>query len=151
MSFAGAAEAQAKARRDLIAYSALAGLGIVVLLAVVTGSVRNLILVLVNLPFAFVGGVAAVAATGAVVSLGSIVGFVTLFGISLRNTIMMVSHYEHLTAVEGRAWSRATAIDGAADRLVPILMTSLVTGLGLCRWRSAPANRAARSRDRWRW
>jgi CzcA family heavy metal efflux pump len=131
VSFAGAAEAQAKARRDLIAYSALAGLGIVVLLAVVTGSVRNLILVLVNLPFAFVGGVAAVAATGAVVSLGSIVGFVTLFGISLRNTIMMVSHYEHLTAVEGRAWSRATAIDGAADRLVPILMTSLVTGLGL--------------------
>ncbi|MFG5120922.1 efflux RND transporter permease subunit [Methylorubrum sp. POS3] len=131
VSFAGAAEAQTKARRDLIAYSALAGLGIVVLLAVVTGSVRNLILVLVNLPFAFVGGVAAVAATGAVVSLGSIVGFVTLFGISLRNTIMMVSHYEHLTAVEGRAWSRATAIDGAADRLVPILMTSLVTGLGL--------------------
>ncbi len=131
VSFAGAAEAQAKARRDLIAYSALAGLGIVVLLAVVTGSTRNLILVLVNLPFAFVGGVAAVAATGAVVSLGSIVGFVTLFGISLRNTIMMVSHYEHLTAVEGRSWGRSAAIEGAADRLVPILMTSLVTGLGL--------------------
>ncbi|KQT57213.1 acriflavin resistance protein [Methylobacterium sp. Leaf456] len=131
VSFAGAAEAQAKARRDLIAYSALAGLGIVVLLAVVTGSTRNLILVLVNLPFAFVGGVAAVAATGAVVSLGSIVGFVTLFGISLRNTIMMVSHYEHITAVEGRAWGRMAVIEGAADRLVPILMTSLVTGLGL--------------------
>ena len=131
VSFAGAAEAQAKARRDLVAYSALAGLGIVVLLAVVTGSTRNLILVLVNLPFAFVGGVAAVAATGAVVSLGSIVGFVTLFGISLRNTIMMVSHYEHLTAVEGRPWGRQAAVEGAADRLVPILMTSLVTGLGL--------------------
>lgn len=131
VSFAGAAEAQAKARRDLIAYSALAGLGIVVLLAVVIGSTRNLILVLVNLPFAFVGGVAAVAATGAVVSLGSIVGFVTLFGISLRNTIMMVSHYQHLTAVEGRVWGRQAAIEGAADRLVPILMTSLVTGLGL--------------------
>ena len=131
VSFTGAAEAQARARRDLIAYSGLAGLGIVVLLAVVTGSTRNLILVLVNLPFAFVGGVIAVAATGAVVSLGSIVGFVTLFGISLRNTIMMMSHYEHLTAVEGREWGPEAAIEGAADRLVPILMTSLVTGLGL--------------------
>ena len=131
VSFTGAAEAQARARRDLIAYAGLAGLGICVLLAVVTGSGANLALVLVNLPFAFVGGVVAVALTGAVVSLGSIVGFVTLFGISLRNTIMMIAHYEHLTAVEGRAWGAAAAAEGAADRLVPILMTSLVTGLGL--------------------
>jgi Cu/Ag efflux pump CusA len=59
------------------------------------------------------------------------VGFVTLFGITLRNSIMMVSHYEHLVGVEGRTWSSETAIDGACDRLAPILMTSLVTGLGL--------------------
>ncbi|MGU3540887.1 efflux RND transporter permease subunit [Methylobacterium sp. A54F] len=131
VSFTGAAEAQARARRDLLTYSGLAGLGIVLLLAVVTGSVRNLLLVLANLPFAFVGGVAAVLATGSVLSLGSIIGFVTLFGISLRNTIMMVSHYEHLVTREGRRWEAATAIAGAADRLVPILMTSLVTGLGL--------------------
>ncbi|KAB1073133.1 efflux RND transporter permease subunit [Methylobacterium planeticum] len=131
VSFSGSAEAQGRARRDLLTYSALAGLGIVLLLAVVTGSLRNLLLVLVNLPFAFVGGVFAVFATGAVLSLGSIVGFVTLFGISLRNTIMMVSHYEHLVSVEGRAWIADSAIEGAADRLVPILMTSLVTGLGL--------------------
>lgn len=131
ISYAGAAEAQAKARRDLLAYSVLAGLGILVLLAVVTGSVRNLALVLVNMPFAFVGGVIAVAATSGVVSLGTIVGFVTLFGISLRNTIMMISHYEHLVRIEGRPWSASTAVEGAADRLVPILMTSLVTGLGL--------------------
>ncbi|MGV7034331.1 efflux RND transporter permease subunit [Methylobacterium symbioticum] len=131
VSFAGSAEAQAQARRDLLLHSALAGLGIVLLLAVVTGSGANLALVLVNLPFAFVGGVAAVAATGGVLSLGSIVGFVTLFGISLRNTIMMIAHYEHLVVAEGRPWDGATAIAGAADRLVPILMTSLVTGLGL--------------------
>ena len=131
VSFAGSAEAQSQARRDLLVHSGLAGLGIVLLLAVVTGSGANLALVLVNLPFAFVGGVAAVAATGGVLSLGSIVGFVTLFGISLRNTIMMIAHYEHLVAVEGRAWDGPTAIRGAADRLVPILMTSLVTGLGL--------------------
>lgn len=131
VGFEGAAEAQAQARQDLILYSGLAGLGILLLLSVVTGSLRNLAIVLVNMPFAFVGGVLAVGLTGAVVSLGSIVGFVTLFGISLRNTIMMVAHYEHLVRVEGRNWGPATAIEGAADRLVPILMTSLVTGLGL--------------------
>ena len=71
------------------------------------------------------------ALTGSVLSLGSIVGFVTLFGISLRNTIMMISHYEHLVSVESHPWDARTAVEGAADRLVPILMTSLVTGLGL--------------------
>ncbi|MBD8908471.1 efflux RND transporter permease subunit [Methylorubrum zatmanii] len=131
VGFGGAAEAQARARQDLALYTGLAGLGIVLLLAMVTGSFANLALVLVNMPFAFVGGVLAVGATGAVISLGSIVGFVTLFGISLRNTIMMIAHYEHLVLVEGRAWNAAAAIEGAADRLVPILMTSLVTGLGL--------------------
>ncbi|GJE54321.1 MULTISPECIES: efflux RND transporter permease subunit [Methylobacterium] len=131
VGFEGAAEAQAQARQDLILYSGLAGLGILLLLAIVTGSLRNLAIVLVNMPFAFVGGVLAVGLTGTVVSLGSIVGFVTLFGISLRNTIMMVAHYEHLVRAEGRDWTLATAIEGAADRLVPILMTSLVTGLGL--------------------
>ncbi|MBE7244006.1 MAG: efflux RND transporter permease subunit, partial [Actinomycetospora chiangmaiensis] len=131
VGFGGAAEAQARARRDLALYAGLAGLGVLLLLAVVTGSAANLALVLVNLPFAFVGGVLAVAGTGGVVSLGAIVGFVTLFGISLRNTIMMIAHYEHLVLVEGRDWSTAVVIEGAADRLVPILMTSLVTGLGL--------------------
>ena len=59
---------------------------------------------LINLPFAFVGGVFAVALTGGLLSLGSMVGFVTLFGITLRNSILMISHYEHLVVVEGRAW-----------------------------------------------
>jgi Cu/Ag efflux pump CusA len=59
------------------------------------------------------------------------VGFVTLFGITLRNSILMISHYEHLVFLEGRTWNLGTAIQGAADRLIPILMTSLVTGLGL--------------------
>jgi len=70
-------------------------------------------------------------ATGATLSLGSMVGFVTLFGITLRNSIMMISHYEHLVEVEGLQWGPETAVTGAADRLVPILMTSLVTALGL--------------------
>ena len=131
MEFAGSAQAQARSRRDLLLHSALAGIGIVLLLSIVTRNVRNLVLVLANLPFALVGGVLAVFATGGVLSLGSLVGFVTLFGITLRNSIMMVSHYEHLVGVEGRIWGRETAVEGASDRLVPILMTSLVTALGL--------------------
>jgi Cu/Ag efflux pump CusA len=55
-------------------------------------------------PFAFVGGVFAVALTGRLLSLGSLVGFVTLFGITLRNSILMISHYEHLVIVGGRVW-----------------------------------------------
>lgn len=131
VEFAGAAEAQARSRRDLLRNSLLAATGIVLLLSVVTGHWRNLTLVLINLSFAFVGGVLAVALTGGLLSLGSMVGFVTVFGITLRNSILMVSHYERLIALEGRAWGLETAIEGAADRLVPILMTSLVTGLGL--------------------
>jgi len=103
----------------------------VLLLSIVTRGWRNLALVLANLPFALVGGVLAVFATGGMVSLGSMVGFVTLFGISVRNSIMMVSHYEHLVETKGLRWGPETAVEGAADRLVPILMTSLVTALGL--------------------
>lgn len=131
LEFAGAAEAQARSRRDLIVNSLLAGTGIVILLSMVTGHWRNLLLVMINLPFAFVGGVFALALTGGLLSLGSMVGFVTLFGITLRNSILMISHYEHLVLADGRVWGLDTAIEGAADRLVPILMTSLVTGLGL--------------------
>ncbi|MGY2049793.1 efflux RND transporter permease subunit [Methylobacterium sp. JK268] len=131
VSFAGSAEEQARSRRDLLVAAAFAGAGILLLLGAVTGHWRNLALVVANLPFAVVGGVLAVFLTGRVLSLGSLVGFVTLFGISLRNTIMMISHYDHLVRVEGRSWGIATAIEGAGDRLVPILATSLVTGLGL--------------------
>jgi Cu/Ag efflux pump CusA len=131
LEFAGSAQAQAKAQRDLIMNSLIAGLGILILLMVVTGSARNVLLVLANMPFAMVGGVLAVFATGGILTLGSMVGFVTLFGITLRNSIMMISHYEHLVGVEGRPWGPQTAIAGAADRLAPILMTSIVTALGL--------------------
>jgi Cu/Ag efflux pump CusA len=70
-------------------------------------------------------------ATGAQLSLGGMVGFVTLFGVTLRNSILMIAHYEHLVEAEGATWDLDTAIRGAADRLTPILMTSIVTGLGV--------------------
>ncbi len=127
----GTAEAQARSTHDLILHSVLAGLGIIVLLSIVLGHTRNVLLVLVNLPFAFAGGVLVVFILRQPVSIGVLVGFVTLFGITLRNSIMMISHYDHLVNVEGCVWDMETAIRGASERLVPILMTALVTALGL--------------------
>ena len=131
VEFTGAAAAQAQSTHDLIAHSLLAGVALILLLSLVMGSTRNLMLVLVNLPFALVGGILAVFAGGGWLSIGSMVGFVTLFGITLRNSIMMLSHYEQLVMQEGLAWGPEVAIRGASERLAPILMTALVTALGL--------------------
>jgi CzcA family heavy metal efflux pump len=131
VTFGGTAAAQTRSSRDLFVHSLLAGLGIVLLLSVVMGNRRNLFLVLLNLPFALVGGVFAAWITGGNLSLGSMVGFVTLFGITVRNAMMMISHYEHLVNVEGMDWGLEAALRGASERLAPILMTALVTGLGL--------------------
>ena len=131
LEFSGTAEAQAQSRRDLLVNSLLAGLGIILLLSGVMGNHRNLLLVLTNLPFALVGGILAALITGANLSLGSLVGFVTLFGITLRNSIMLISHYEHLIDIDRMSWGWDVALRGASERLAPILMTALVTGLGL--------------------
>jgi CzcA family heavy metal efflux pump len=131
VEYAGTAVAQAESRRTLLLHSLLAALGMLLLLSVVLGSFPNLLLVLLNLPFALVGGVLAAYFTGRDLSLGSLVGFVTLFGITLRNSIMLISHYEHLVDVEGMSWNLDAALRGASERLTPILMTALVTGLGL--------------------
>jgi CzcA family heavy metal efflux pump len=131
VEFAGTAAAQVKSRRDLLLYSVLAALGIVLLLSIVMGNYRNLLLVLTNLPFALVGGVLIALITGGKLSLGSLVGFVTLFGITVRNSILLIDHYQHLVTFEGTAWNLDTALRGASERLAPILMTALVTGVGL--------------------
>ena len=131
IEFAGSAEAQRQAQTNLLMNSVIVGVAIVLLLSIVTHGWRNLLLVLVNLPFALVGGVLAVFSTGGFLTIGSLVGFVTVFGITLRNSILIISHYEHLVEDEGMPWGLTTAIRGAGDRLAPIAMTSLVTGLGL--------------------
>jgi CzcA family heavy metal efflux pump len=131
LSFTGSAAEQARARRALLVHAGIAGVGILVLLSVVMGTARTLLLVLANLPFALLGGVFVVLVGGGDLSLGSLVGFVTVFGITLRNSIMLVSHYQHLVEVEGESWSLETALRGAEERLAPILMTALVTALGL--------------------
>ncbi len=130
-TFTGEAEAQAKSREDLIVHSLLAGVGIFLMLYIAFGRLRNLLLTFANLPFALIGGVLAALFTGGWISLGSLVGFVTLFGITLRNSIMLVSHYQHLVDEEHMTWGLETAIRGASERLPSILMTALVTALGL--------------------
>jgi Cu/Ag efflux pump CusA len=129
--YSGAAQEEARAQKELYLHSVIAAAGIVLLLAIVFRSGRNLLLVLANLPFALVGGVLAVFATGGSLSLGSLVGFVTLFGITMRNSIMMISHFEHLVQREGMKWNLQAAVRGATERLAPISMTALVTALGL--------------------
>ena len=127
----GDAAAAAKARNELLAHSVLATVGVLLLLYLALGNGRNLLITLLNLPFALIGGVLAVVLSGGWLSIGSLVGFVTLFGITLRNSIMLVSHYQHLVQVEGHAWSVETALRGASERLPSILMTAIVTALGL--------------------
>lgn len=131
VEFSGAAEAQARSTRDLLVYSAMAGIAIILLLSMMLRGSRNLLLILTNLPFALVGGVLAVLVSGEGLSVGSLIGFVTLFGITLRNSVMMLSHYDHLVNAEGAVWGPETALRGAQERLAPILMTALVTALGL--------------------
>ena len=131
LAFTGEAEAQSKSSEDLVVHSLLATVGIFLMLYIAFGRLRNLLLTFANLPFALIGGVFAVMLTGGWISLGSLVGFVTLFGITLRNSIMLVSHYQHLIDEEGMIWGLETAIIGATERLPSILMTALVTALGL--------------------
>lgn len=129
--FGGDAAAQAAATHQLLLHSALAAVGVVILLFLALRRMRSVSLVLLNLPFALVGGVLVVLLMGGTLTLGGLVGFVTLFGISVRNSIMLVAHYRHLVEVEGKPWNLQTVRRGAAERLVPILMTALVTALGL--------------------
>ena len=127
----GTAAAQKLAQRELLLRSLVVAAGIVMLLWMAFGDTRRTLLVLANLPFALVGGVFAVFATGGVLSLGSLIGFVTLFGISTRNAIMLISHYDHLVREEGVTWGIDAAIRGAVERLGPVTMTAAVTALGL--------------------
>jgi Cu/Ag efflux pump CusA len=123
--------AREEARNRLFLLSSFALLAIFLLLYVDFGSVRLATLVFLTLPFALVGGILAALLTSGVLSLGSLVGFVTVLGIAARNGIMLVSHYRHLESIEGVPFGRELIERGAQERLAPILMTVLVTGLAL--------------------
>ncbi|MDC0669443.1 efflux RND transporter permease subunit [Nannocystis radixulma] len=129
--FIGEYAARQAARDRLLALSLLAVLGIGVVLFVDFRALRPTLLVFTTLPFALVGGVAGVWWTGGVLSLGSLVGLVTVLGIAARNGIMLVSHFRHLEREEGEPFGPALLLRGAAERVTPIVMTALATGLAL--------------------
>jgi Cu/Ag efflux pump CusA len=104
--------------------------GIFLILGIAFGSYQDALIIMLNLPLALVGGVAGVFLAGGVLSLASIVGFITLFGIATRNGIMLISHVRHLRE-QGVADFRQAVMDGASERLAPILMTALAAGLAL--------------------
>jgi CzcA family heavy metal efflux pump len=131
LHYGGVAEAHAAATRELLLHSLAAFVLIVLMLSLAFGHARHVLIVLLALPSTLIGGVAAVAVTGGTLTLGAMVGFVALFGMAARNTILLVSHFDHLVGEEGQVWGLAAALRGAEERLTPVLLTSLLTGLAL--------------------
>jgi len=131
VEFSGAAAEQRAAETQTLLYSAFAIALIGLILFICFHWRVNTWLVLVNLPFSLIGAVAGIALMGEGLSVGAMVGLVTVFGVSARNAILLLAHYEHLVEAEGAPWNDQTILRGAQERLVPILMTAAVTALGL--------------------
>ncbi len=119
------------AQRNLLLYAVAALIGILLLLRMAFGSWRLSTLTLLTLPMALVGGVLAAYIGGGVLSLGSLVGFFTVMGIAARNGILLINHYQHLEQHEGESFGPGLVLRGARERLSPILMTALATGLAV--------------------
>ena len=123
--------ARRQARNRLLLLAGLCLFGVVVILYSDFQSSRLALLLVLSLPFALVGAVWSAFLSGGVLSLGSLVGFVTVIGIAARNGIMLVSHYQHLQREEGEPFGPELILRGAEERLAPILMTALTTALAL--------------------
>jgi Cu/Ag efflux pump CusA len=119
------------AQRRMLAFGLVAALMVFLLLQASFGSWRLATLSFLTLPMALVGGVLAAYLGGGILSLGSLVGFYTVFGIAARNGILMINHFQHLEQHEGEVFGPALVLRGARERLSPILMTSLATALAL--------------------
>lgn len=119
------------AKKNLLIYGLAAALAILLLLQASFGSLRLAVLLFLTLPMALVGGVLAVWMGEGVLSLGSLVGFLTVFGIAARNGILMIGHFQHLEREEGETFGPELILRGAKERLAPIVMTAAATGLAL--------------------
>jgi Cu/Ag efflux pump CusA len=131
VEYGGQFEAAEDAGRLLVFLGLGVVLGIGLILHLALGSARDALLVMLNLPLALIGGVAAVALTSGVLSVASLIGFITVFGIAARNGIMLVTHVRHLQLEEGVSSMREAVMRGALERVAPILMTALAAGLAL--------------------
>ena len=131
IEFGGQFERAEEASRTLLLLGSAVVVGIFLLLFVGLRSARDALLVMLNLPLAIIGGVAGVHAAGGVISIASIIGFITLFGIATRNGVMMISHIHHLVEHDEVKDMYEAVKRGAEERLIPILMTALAAGLAL--------------------
>jgi Cu/Ag efflux pump CusA len=131
VEYGGQFESQQTATRRLMVLGVGVIAGLFMLLVLAFGRPRDAILIMVNLPLALIGGVAGVFLAGGVLSVASMIGFITLFGIATRNGIMLVSHIRHLMEHEGVSGFREAVERGARERLIPILMTAAAAGLAL--------------------
>lgn len=130
IEYGGQFQSEAEASRMISILSILSMLAIFLILYMEFGSFRMAGLVMVNLPLALIGGIVVILLTDRVISIASIVGFITLFGIATRNGILLVSHYRHLIRKEGKAL-RIAVYQGSMERLRPVIMTALAAGLAL--------------------
>ena len=124
-------ESQQSASQRLLLLGIAVVAGVFMLLVLAFGRARDALLIMLNLPLALIGGVAGVFLAGGVLSVASMIGFITLFGIATRNGIMLVSHIHHLIEEEGVTDFREAVERGARERLVPIVMTAMAAGLAL--------------------
>jgi CzcA family heavy metal efflux pump len=131
IAYEGQFESQQSATRLIALLSLLSLGGMFLVLYAHFRSVRLVLQVMLNIPLALVGSVAAVLLTDRTLSVATLVGFITLCGIASRNTIMMISHYLHLVEVEGERFGPEMVVRGSLERLVPVMMTALTAGLAL--------------------
>lgn len=131
VEYGGQFESAAAASRTLLLLGSLVVVGIYLLLYLAFGSSRDALLVMLNLPLALLGGVAGVWLSGGVLTVASIIGFITLFGIATRNGVMLIAHIHHLAREEGVRDPDERVRRGAQERVVPITMTALATALAL--------------------
>ena len=127
----GVFQERQKAQSRLAGFALLAASGIFLILMLVLRKLRLAILTFATLPLALVGGVVGNYVAGGTISIGSLVGFFTVLGIVARNGIMMISHFQHLEQHEGVPFGPGLVIQGARERIAPIMMTALTTGLAL--------------------